>query len=277
MFYNELFKPIVVATDKQKQVWILDGQHRLKAYEKLTEEKVLPENIKIPVYVISVDSQEQAKVLFQRINVSQPYFELPEHSDVLKKVMISLQNTYPDAIRSDSGQKFCQIPRIMASKLERDLSELIENEKDYTEILRQIKQINAILKEKCSPKVRSIGEKLNDFYLGCEKNWYKLGSTQVKGYENVNETRIHISSNTRKQVWGKIFSDIDGECYGCTQPIDVYNYIVAHITPLSKKGTNDLDNLYPLCKDCNSKMGSKSFERYFGSEKYNEMIEKITY
>lgn len=51
-------------------------------------------------------------------------------------------------------------------------------------------------------------------------------------------------------------------CYLCSlEPATA----VEHMTPLSRGGTNDLDNLRPACASCNSKKSGKTYEEYVAS------------
>jgi hypothetical protein len=57
-----------------------------------------------------------------------------------------------------------------------------------------------------------------------------------------------------RKAFNYLLSNFTYECAYCgsTQQIEV-----DHIKPLSKGGTNDLDNLQFLCKKCNTKKGAK--------------------
>lgn len=45
----------------------------------------------------------------------------------------------------------------------------------------------------------------------------------------------------------------DGRCVYCGDPADT----IDHVIPRSKGGTDDLDNLVPACRDCNSRKGNR--------------------
>ena len=48
----------------------------------------------------------------------------------------------------------------------------------------------------------------------------------------------------------------------CTNKISKNNFEAGHIIAESKGGETTLDNLRPICKSCNSSMGSKSWSEY---------------
>ena len=48
-----------------------------------------------------------------------------------------------------------------------------------------------------------------------------------------------------------IYANGNGRCALCGKPIEFKKMTVDHKTPLSKGGTNALDNLQPACRVCN--------------------------
>jgi len=80
---------------------------------------------------------------------------------------------------------------------------------------------------------------------------------------NTHNTHYHkdiIPKRIRELVWtthnGKVFSH---DCYvtWCHNKINVFNFQVGHDIPESKGGTLDIDNLKPICSNCNHSMGNK--------------------
>jgi 5-methylcytosine-specific restriction endonuclease McrA len=56
--------------------------------------------------------------------------------------------------------------------------------------------------------------------------------------------RKRFSSATRRLVFDKT----DGRCWTCRRSLDIHSsWIVDHIVPWSKGGTDDLQNLAPQC------------------------------
>jgi len=61
------------------------------------------------------------------------------------------------------------------------------------------------------------------------------------------EVRVNFQSETRKVVWEKT----NGRCYYCGIRLTPFNFHVDHETPLSKGGSNEINNLLPACSVCN--------------------------
>ena len=73
-------------------------------------------------------------------------------------------------------------------------------------------------------------------------------------------TRKSIPRAVREQVWEKhVGEKYKSKCYisWCYNTITVFNFSLGHDIPVSKGGTNKLDNLYPICCRCNTCMGNK--------------------
>jgi len=49
------------------------------------------------------------------------------------------------------------------------------------------------------------------------------------------------------------------KCYvsWCDRIITCFDFQVGHNIPESKRGKTDIDNLYPICHNCNSGMGNR--------------------
>ena len=69
-----------------------------------------------------------------------------------------------------------------------------------------------------------------------------------------------ISKKLREEVWlkhfGKTFS---AKCpvQWCTREISVFSFEAGHNIPESKGGKTTIDNLIPICGDCNRSMGDR--------------------
>lgn len=74
------------------------------------------------------------------------------------------------------------------------------------------------------------------------------------------EKKKQIPKNLRMQVWQRwIGSETTaGQCFACGIPININAFDAGHNVPESKGGTATLDNLRPVCHQCNLGMGNVS-------------------
>jgi 5-methylcytosine-specific restriction endonuclease McrA len=74
-------------------------------------------------------------------------------------------------------------------------------------------------------------------------------------------TRLGLSASAWRKLREAVF-DRDGvACTYCGSPD---NITVDHAIPLTRGGTNDLENLTPACKPCNSSKGNKLVSEWLG-------------
>ena len=59
-----------------------------------------------------------------------------------------------------------------------------------------------------------------------------------------------------------VFEKTSGRCWYCGSGIDLETMCVEHATPKSKGGRNEIDNLLPACRSCNSQKYTKTVEEY---------------
>lgn len=78
--------------------------------------------------------------------------------------------------------------------------------------------------------------------------------------------RKKISSAVRKIVYAKD----QGRCYLCGNPVDEETFEVEHKVPVAKGGTNNLDNMYVACHECNTMKNSMFFDDFM--QKITEIV-----
>ena len=69
--------------------------------------------------------------------------------------------------------------------------------------------------------------------------------------------RKPIPKAIRQQVWLQYIGEhYKSKCYikWCTNKMTIFNYHVGHNIPDSKGGTLDVENLRPICSNCNLSM-----------------------
>lgn len=78
--------------------------------------------------------------------------------------------------------------------------------------------------------------------------------TKYKLFNSTRRARVVAAegSHTQKQWIGKVES-LGWRCFYCNEVLDRGTLTKDHFIPLSKGGSNYLENLVPACKSCNSK------------------------
>ena len=92
-----------------------------------------------------------------------------------------------------------------------------------------------------------------------------------------------ISKKLREEVWLKHFGEtFSSKCpiIWCTRKVTVFSFEVGHNIPESKGGKTTINNLIPICGDCNRSMGDRytidEFSREFADTtiRVNVVIEQ---
>lgn len=89
------------------------------------------------------------------------------------------------------------------------------------------------------------------------KRWLKRNPEKVAHHKAIRYAREHDAngSHTLKE-WDEIKEKFNNLCAGCFKP----KFLTRdHIHPLSKGGSNYIDNIQPLCRSCNSRKNNKEF------------------
>lgn len=89
----------------------------------------------------------------------------------------------------------------------------------------------------------------------------KIGNESAKSKNAKRKAkRIAFTKSIRRQVYDKC----GGSCGICGKPVDYDTFTIDHITPLSRGGTNDIENLQVACKECNMIKGNSTDREFAG-------------
>ena len=149
------------------------------------------------------------------------------------------------------------------------------NEKCCSDECRKIARSIAVRKYKDTDKGKKSRSRWYDSpaRVACEKRYTSkpksraLSVKRVRNYENRNpekkkaldreygyRSRGYNAGTFDRVAVAEKFNKMGGACVMCGS---VDRIEVDHIIPLSKGGTNHIDNLQPLCKRCNSAKGNR--------------------
>lgn len=119
-----------------------------------------------------------------------------------------------------------------------------------------------ILKTKKEDKIINKKQKNKNLYNHIKNK----NKTKIKGFSNIDlnlnnhNHKESIPKRIRELVWTTHNSEtFTHKCFvtWCDNNINVFNFQVGHDIPESKGGTLDIDNLKPICGNCNLSMGNK--------------------
>jgi hypothetical protein len=71
--------------------------------------------------------------------------------------------------------------------------------------------------------------------------------------QNIRARKLGVEGQLTKKGWAEVLALHNGACAKCGSTNDL---CIDHIVPLSKGGTNTIDNVQPLCRRCNTSKGN---------------------
>ena len=76
-------------------------------------------------------------------------------------------------------------------------------------------------------------------------------------------SRPKIPKKTKNDVWNKRNkNNLEGKCFCCNEILHYDNMECGHIIPFCKGGDINIENLEPICKNCNRDMGIVNLFEY---------------
>lgn len=113
-------------------------------------------------------------------------------------------------------------------------------------------------------------------HRGEESSHWKGGVSLIKGYHYRMagrmydlRKRINIGEHTWEQ-WQEVKSKYGNMCLCCKQT--GVELCADHIIPVSKGGSNDISNIQPLCRSCNSRKHAKTIDFRFLITKQEQSV-----
>ena len=284
--------------------YLIDGQHRYEAFKQMYQK--MGHNILIPVEYVKVETMKQVKDNYQLINKNTPLPEFPENIDknIPETVAQYFKSKYPTIWSKNSRARrphiyfnfFQEALGFLTDKLQikssDKLQELIET---YNSKLSQwdIKQFpdHKSLNENIIKKCKEL-----NFYLGMYKHvsdsfgykWVQAIIEIETGVKIKNEPKNKFNKNKipkkiKNDSWDKYIGKEHGTalCLCCHKTqIDSKSFVGGHIISEKNEGLINIDNIIPICSECNSSMGSENMdvfiEKYYPENVYNFNHRKYT-
>ena len=90
--------------------------------------------------------------------------------------------------------------------------------------------------------------------------WVKANPTRVAAKKSRYRGKMYgyvIDGNYSEEDWKSLVASLNECCASCKQKLPLER---DHIIPISQGGSNNIDNIQPLCRQCNARKGSQSID-----------------
>jgi len=94
-------------------------------------------------------------------------------------------------------------------------------------------------------------EKVRD----CKRRWKRNNPDSAKVYKHARRAKTKGTFTVNE--WQELLARYGGGCLACGS---TDNISVDHVIPISKGGSNTIDNIQPLCRECNCKKGTNDWD-----------------
>lgn len=259
--------------------YLLDGQHRLIAYERILND--FGHDLNPYVQTCIVNSEEQAEQLFNKANTCLPVSIMPKgvkRSGINQIAEFFYQRSAPKKGAPLFRGSGTNRPRIQKSKFEETLAKIVKANPTMTttaiidKIVEYEQQLNrktyTFFKRKSDNDKKIIGMIEKADMLGSRLGLVPLREiVRIFGVDEPPprfEKRENIPKALRMRVWDTYCGTEvrHSHCPFCKERISLDNWHCAHDTAAAHGGDIGIDNLYPCCGGCNLSMGTATFEEF---------------
>lgn len=143
--------------------------------------------------------------------------------------------------------------------------------------LKKGEKIISLVTAKCKQEWEALSEFQKEKYISKSQNLNNETQTEdnsnLPSYEQVIEEKTKppkkqrkaIPKSVREAVWKKFISEdeLKGKCFvGCGNEIKINKFELGHVVAFSNGGSDEIDNLRPICSLCNKSMGTKNLNEF---------------
>lgn len=271
----------VICKNDNITLYLLDGQHRLKMIEELVKEDI---NDYLYICYYHIKTNEEMKELFKSINKDSHkinnYISLDEFNeslyDLTKEYLKTKYSLYFPERKSQINRRhsLTEFLDLLVQKLY--FQKFTNIESIINDIEMKNKKFNKLIDYQEyyleNPEMFYKDEQLcvkNGFIISLKNNNFidfLVDETVIPDHTFKN-LKKSIPPKLRIQVWRKEFNDEDiAYCpfYRCENiiRIGVNGFHCGHVISEFNGGQTNIDNLRPICSDCNCKMATMNWSEY---------------
>tara|TARA_B100000900_G_scaffold386869_1_gene377660 strand:+ start:1363 stop:2433 length:1071 start_codon:yes stop_codon:yes gene_type:complete len=288
-----LFKNNIIVGIINNKYYIIDGQHRLEMIIELCNKYNKYDNELIITYYYLNNNIEAIK-LFNEINLDSKKNKNYIEKNIFDKILI---NNFKSILKTNFGKYFSRKKNTGKIKsIDEFVDELINinffnynnnndynklyeslilfNNKYYDIIYKNIYDNSSYNKLLYKIELKSINNKIvfttkqNNFidfiYYNISEDKNELYKFKPKSVWKKEKKRI--TKKIRKILWFNTYDNFNDNficpIYFCNNNINYDNFQVGHIISEYNGGTLELNNLKPICKNCNLSMGKNNWDEW---------------
>ena len=277
---------MIVNTINRETFFIIDGQHRYLALKKLIDDNYCPE---IFIQLCIINNEEELRANYNIVNKNTPLPQFPENTNknLVEDTYTYFLNKYDKMFKTSLRPQrpfvnktiFQEAIAFISNKFDiQTQGPLIKLIEDFNSMISEWDSSNYPRTKTITPKMLKLCEE-NKFYLGLYTgkmvdycyDWvremvkFKTGEI-LKASSNIEKEykKKKIPPVKRKKIWEKYIGNKACDVCTCCREteISMLNYDCGHIVAESEGGTLEIDNLRPICKSCNSSMGTTNMKEY---------------
>jgi len=238
-------------------------------FNQYMNQSTMPDNFKHSFFCISGFQTESKEIISNYLDIISDNFTKNDDSErttlYLKKLQIDVMSIWKNSDNSDYFDDHNELNKIIQKN-----NQMYNNQADLFTSNSMINNLD----EETKIKLITYYEKLLKKYSKNDKVKKKISVKK----EDIKEVKVKITDDTKKEkktkekipvsvkntLWSLNFPNVlQGKCYCCkTEVISKNNFDCGHITSEKDGGKIELDNLKPICRSCNSSMGTMNMNDY---------------
>ena len=294
-----LLQSVTLARYPDGELRVLDGQHRLRAFEALAA-RGLPVGEQLVPAVVYHLAPDEVLAYYQRVNQHRPVHPLevaPDWAGFYRDFCEGLRRLYGAYLRAGAERVACRRPYVSVERLltyarQRGLAAEVRAAcGDAAQLVSRVEALNGHLRDALAVELKTAKDQqiyarcgsiaaglgVAPCYLGVYRQFEWLETavrllragpvSTAEALRGVALGRLEKPARAppralRLAVWEKRNAGLRGSCYACGEEISYDAMQCGHVVAQFFGGPTTLENLEPVCAACNIDMGVMDLETY---------------
>ena len=262
-------------------MYVVDGQHRLEMARRLYEEDKINDYMTFCFFHVKTD--KEMKKLFMEINKDSykntHYISLDDFKqniyDMMREYLIINKSSYFADKKKETNKRYTiseflnKLQNMKVFEKYNNFDELVKDLEDKNKTFCNMIEYLEYFNDMPCPFYKDEEECIRNNIIYSLKNNnfinFFVDSIDTVPDHKFKITKKYISPKIRMCVWNRYFGKNEtGSCPLCNNMIRVgkNGFHCGHIKSTMNGGLTEIDNLRPICGDCNINMGGMNWDDY---------------